>query len=531
MSDIIKTETYGSFIKRRRTILSISQSDLGKALNCTYQAVSKYENDEVEINLQLIGVLCRKLEVDLNSFFNLEYRKQNNNCDMYDFNAKNFVRTLIYLREKKHYTQKMFAKQLKINNRKISRWEIGTSLPSLSEFKQIIKVLNVSYDELYFCLVDISSNLLTTKKERTNKNIVILSISVFVVLSCAIGIPYGIQNLKNNVDNTIVDDGKIDYTVNDDGLTIRINKVKTTEKELTITNKINGYIVESIAEEAFRYNAYIEKLTIQSPLKMIGDNAFANMKNLKSLALTQVNKSTIVGHSLLEGCKNLHYFKTGIVTDKNTNGDFLFNYYGFNQTKDIALEFNDSTTYIPNSYIQNENTIITSLVLPTSLAYLVTDCFKYCVNLNKVTFDEGIKEINGSNFPYLTQEVLSFPSTTKKVTGNFGNHLFKEIKNLSKDYFCPDFIARTVELNLTSAATIQLSNNQNIYVQNLASFNSFFEPYDTTLDDSKLTFLNSDSNNLQIYFFKCASLPEYLAKHPTWINSSGTYQINFGLSE
>lgn len=148
-------DSYGNFIKERRKELSLSQNELGKVLNCSFQAISRYEKDKVKIDLSLIGILSRILKVDITSFINKESEKNNDCADTNYFDINRFSNTLIYLRDASNLSQKDFANKIAISNKKISKWENGTSLPKIEEFIKIKEFYNLPYEHLYFGKFDL----------------------------------------------------------------------------------------------------------------------------------------------------------------------------------------------------------------------------------------------------------------------------------------------------------------------------------------------------------------------------------------
>lgn len=91
---------YGEYIKKRRVELNLSQSDLANVLSCSYQAISKYENNSVKVDISLISKLAKVLKVDLDSFLLKKYEKNNDYCDYLEFDYTKFLNKLNYLREK-----------------------------------------------------------------------------------------------------------------------------------------------------------------------------------------------------------------------------------------------------------------------------------------------------------------------------------------------------------------------------------------------------------------------------------------------
>ena len=146
---------FGNYIKSLRKRLNMSQFELGAYLHCSFQAVSRYESNKVDIDLSFLSILARVLKVDLTSFINMKDEKNNDDCDHYVFNADKFAFALIYLRTMKHLSQKEMSKEIGISNNKISKWENGTSLPTIFEFIKLKEFFGVTYEDLYFAKFDI----------------------------------------------------------------------------------------------------------------------------------------------------------------------------------------------------------------------------------------------------------------------------------------------------------------------------------------------------------------------------------------
>ncbi len=59
----------GSRVRLRRNLLGISQTDLGKAFDVTFQQVQKYEKGTNRISASRLFNLCRVLDVPISFFF------------------------------------------------------------------------------------------------------------------------------------------------------------------------------------------------------------------------------------------------------------------------------------------------------------------------------------------------------------------------------------------------------------------------------------------------------------------------------
>lgn len=183
--------SYGEFIRNRRKDLHISQHYLAEALECTPQAISKYENDKTTIYLGMLGKFSRLLQVDITGFLRCLDEKNNDLADRLEFDRKAFQERLLFLREKRHLTQKAFSSQIGIPVFKITKWETGKALPSLEEFMQLAEFYSLSYEALYFGQGPDEKEDIPEKKENKElpkKKIVLRRILPWVFVGFAIAI-------------------------------------------------------------------------------------------------------------------------------------------------------------------------------------------------------------------------------------------------------------------------------------------------------------------------------------------------------
>lgn len=148
------TISYGAYIKVRRKEIGLSQFDVSELLSISTQALSQYENDKVSINLAILGDFCKVLNVDIKHFLTKTVGKDSNLVDENMFDPTKFAATLLAFRTSRNLSQKEVASALNVTNNKISKWELGNSLPSLEEFLSIANFFVVDPDELYFSLID-----------------------------------------------------------------------------------------------------------------------------------------------------------------------------------------------------------------------------------------------------------------------------------------------------------------------------------------------------------------------------------------
>ena len=189
--------TYGAYIKRRRKELGLSQTQVCDVLLISNQALSQYENDKVAINIVILGDFCKVLHVDIKNFLNKTYNKESKLVDEDTFNAELFSKFITSFRISRNLSQKQLAENLKITNNKISKWEVGKSLPTLDEFLNLVNFYHVDPDEFYFSKIDSFKTsgvevVHVKSKTRKRKAIFIFSITTIAVI-LGIALPLSIR--------------------------------------------------------------------------------------------------------------------------------------------------------------------------------------------------------------------------------------------------------------------------------------------------------------------------------------------------
>lgn len=188
--------TYGTYIKERRKEINLTQLDLANRLHLTSQSISFYENDKVSIPLNLIGDFASILQVDLTSFLNLKFEKNNDFADLNKFNATKFAEYLSYLRKEKKITLNTLSKYVDLSVKKLSYFETEKSIPNIEEFITLATFYNISYEELYFCIekpqkeetqvIEVKENVSPSNKKTLI--IITATLTILFLLATALGI-------------------------------------------------------------------------------------------------------------------------------------------------------------------------------------------------------------------------------------------------------------------------------------------------------------------------------------------------------
>ena len=66
-------ESYGKAITALRKKNGMTQAELGNALNVTYQAVSKWENDLSQPSIDVIADICKIFNISIDDFITITF--------------------------------------------------------------------------------------------------------------------------------------------------------------------------------------------------------------------------------------------------------------------------------------------------------------------------------------------------------------------------------------------------------------------------------------------------------------------------
>lgn len=209
---------------------------------------------------------------------------------------------------------------------------------------------------------------------------------------------------------------------------IIITEVKTTQKNVFLPDKINGFLIGDIGESAFENNDSIERVTLPKQLKNIRKNAFRNCKNLKTInipssvnvieecsfanctslkKISLLNDIIIILDKAFDGCTQLEKINmpgTSCLLNKDVfdNTSFYNNESNWENgvlyvghclvtAKDIknTYKVKEGTTTIA-SFAFKDNTELTDVVLPDSITYVGYLAFDGCKSLYSITAPKGV---------------------------------------------------------------------------------------------------------------------------------------------
>lgn len=140
--------SYGEFVRNRRIRLGLSQKDVANVLNCTVQAISRYENGKVHISLCLVGSFCHVLRLNISDFFMKRDVDEAETAPV-NFGKQVFSSNLIALRNEKQISVADVSDQTGISVSRLTKFESCVSLPTLDEFVEISDYFGLDYESFY----------------------------------------------------------------------------------------------------------------------------------------------------------------------------------------------------------------------------------------------------------------------------------------------------------------------------------------------------------------------------------------------
>lgn len=171
------------------------------------------------------------------------------------------------------------------------------------------------------------------------------------------------------------------YTVNSESKTVTLNKYLGDSSVVWIPETLGGYTVTEIGAKCFENNS-LTTVCIREDVRVIGDNAFLNCKNLTNVTFLGAPYTITVGNSAFKNCIKL---KTINLPEAKSLGNFAFD--GCKSLEKLTLK--EGTESI-GEYCFSNCTNLKELTIPESVSYIGAGAVS---NHNK---DLVIKCVSGS---------------------------------------------------------------------------------------------------------------------------------------
>ncbi len=162
-----------------------------------------------------------------------------------------------------------------------------------------------------------------------------------------------------------------------------VQQSKILKKEVKIPPTVNGFVVLSIADNAFKDNPYLEKIEIPNSVREIGNSAFQNCSALQSVKLypsSQTTQLCTLQNNVFSGCTQLKevHFTGRIKINGNSN---------FAKCKRLETVEGEFNSLLAGTFYGCEK--LDNLVF-YGKSYIVPSAFQYCSSLKHITFQDDL---------------------------------------------------------------------------------------------------------------------------------------------
>jgi len=186
----------------------------------------------------------------------------------------------------------------------------------------------------------------------------------------------------------------------------KIIRAENTIQNLIIPDKLGGYPVTAIDENAFLWDKTIEKVTISDNVKVIKEQAFLGCPKLKTV---------IMGNGVQELKRHCFYDCTALAEVKLSTALKIIGENVFNNCRSLQ------SIDLPNGLEAISGWAFTwsglkEVSISESVKTIGTDAFSYCFSLKTVTLKNGVEEIGErafANCPELSSIVI--PDSVKEL--------------------------------------------------------------------------------------------------------------------
>lgn len=205
--------------------------------------------------------------------------------------------------------------------------------------------------------------------------------------------------------------GDYTYTVSDGKATIT-DFSTAVSGAISIPNYLDGYIVTSIGDNAFRACTRLTSITIPSSVTSIGDYAFVYCRGVKSINIP--NSVVSIGDYAFRECTGLTSITIpGSVT---SIGNSAFMYcHGL-----TSVTIRSGVTSIGDDAFAMCDRL-TNITIPSGVTSIGNSAFRYCSELTSITISSSVTSIG--------EQVFSFCNKLTSIIVESGNPIFHSAGN------------------------------------------------------------------------------------------------------
>jgi len=214
------------------------------------------------------------------------------------------------------------------------------------------------------------------------KKFISIILSILILFSTTNGLSVTI----NAADTTKGETDDYVYYYTEETGTAFIEKYTGTATEVKIPDKINGYEINRIGNNAFYLNSKITSVTMPEGIESIGGNAFAGCQKLEYINIPE--SVTEIGMSAFDGCRKLADITIPENVTKIAERAFCDTAYYNNEAN-----WDNDVLYMGNFLIEAKNTLSGDYEVKQGTVNIADFAFWECTDLSSITFADSVKRI------------------------------------------------------------------------------------------------------------------------------------------
>ena len=295
-----------------------------------------------------------------------------------------------------------------------------------------------------------------------------------------------------NIPGLVCKEGDYTYTISSEKATI--TKYTGSDTAIILPEKLDGYPVTAIGENAFKDNKTLQTVLCSGAITTLGEHAFAGCVSLVTVTLP--NALTVIHRWAFDGCTTLESIVlpdsvttigyrafadctklASINFPRSWSTVYTYGSYGgdiFNGcVKLTSLSVPEGVTAIPRYAFEDCNYLKT-VILPSTLTSIGADAFSGCSNLRYIAVPYAITSIGDNAFSNCGRLRLLYMPTSKDV--DLGSNIFSGCGKLTVE--CEEYSFVTVycikqgisvqfiSSNLRNPESLRLSREATYYMAN-----------------------------------------------------------------
>jgi transcriptional regulator with XRE-family HTH domain len=173
----------GSFVCQRRKALGLRQQDLADELGYSVQAISKFENQQTQMDIASLPRLAQVLKLSLEDLLQQNPNPVAPPCSVV-FSGSILAANLLYFRKSVYATRGQVASWMGVSKRSVANYERGVSLPSVASLSRLLAHYHVTADDFFGKNL---SQVVPAQPKKSRRRPLLISLGAVLFLALIVG--------------------------------------------------------------------------------------------------------------------------------------------------------------------------------------------------------------------------------------------------------------------------------------------------------------------------------------------------------